>query len=281
MKKHLHLNTSTVITYLIFLVLVALFLLPFAWTLFTSLKTDNEIYSKVIRFFPKKIVFIQYLRVLTKMQDFTRFFYNSIMVTLWSLVLIVILSTTSGFAFGVVKIRGKGIFLAFILLVLTLPYALYLIPVYLMLDSINVINTHLALILPYTALNLPMSILIMRGSFKTIPMELEEASVIDGCTLFQTWSRVMLPIVKPNIAVVIVLGFINIWGEFMYAQTLTNSPDAQTLAIGITFLRDEAASWQFGPLSTAIVLSIIPPFLIFIFMQRYFVKGIIEGALKG
>jgi len=274
-------KTSTIVIYLLFIIAAAVFLAPFIWTLFTSIKPDAEIYSKTIRLFPQKAVLTQYIRVLTKMNDFPLFFFNTGNITLWALVLIVILSTTSGYAFGTIEMRGKKFFLMFILLVLTLPYALYLIPVYLMLDSFNLINSHLALILPYAALNLPMSILIMRGSFKSIPKELEEASIIDGCTLFQTWSKVMLPIVKPNIAVVIVLGFINIWGEFMYAQTLTNTPKAQTLAIGITFLRDEAASWQFGPLSTAIVLSIIPPFLIFIFMQRYFVKGIIEGALKG
>lgn len=274
-------KASTMVTYLLFLIFASLFLAPFIWTVFTSFKADAEIYSQTIKLFPQQVVLTQYIRVLTKMKDFPLFFFNTANITFWALVLIVLLSTTSGYAFGTIEIRGKKIFLMFILLVLTLPYALYLIPVYLMLDSVNLINTHLALILPYAALNLPMSILIMRGSFKSIPKELEEASIIDGCNLFQTWSRVMLPILRPNIAVVIVLGFINIWGEFMYAQTLTNSPSAQTLAIGITFLRDEAASWQFGPLSTAITLSIIPPFLIFIFMQRYFVKGIIEGALKG
>ena len=270
-----------IIIYTILIFLIIAFLAPFVWTVFTSLKPDSEIYSKTIKLFPQKIVFTQYIRVISKMQDFPLFFYNTVSVTFWTLVLIVFLSTTSGYAFGVVNFRGQRVFLSFILLVLTLPYALYLIPVYLMLDKVNLINTHFALVLPYAALNLPMSSLIMRGSFKSIPKELEEAAIIDGCNMFQTWAKVMLPIVKSSVAVVIVLAFINVWGEFMYAQTLTNSPAAQTLAIGITFLRDEAASWQFGPLSTAITLSIIPPFIIFIMMQRYFVKGIIEGALKG
>ena len=270
-----------IIIYTILIFLIIAFLAPFVWTVFTSLKPDSEIYSKTIKLFPQKIVFTQYIRVISKMQDFPLFFYNTVSVTFWTLVLIVFLSTTSGYAFGVVNFRGQRVFLSFILLVLTLPYALYLIPVYLMLDKVNLINTHFALVLPYAALNLPMSSLIMRGSFKSIPKELEEAAIIDGCNMFQTWAKVMLPIVKSSVAVVIVLAFINVWGEFMYAQTLTNSPAAQTLAIGITFLLDEAASWQFGPLSTAITLSIIPPFIIFIMMQRYFVKGIIEGALKG
>ena len=126
-----------------------------------------------------------------------------------------------------------------------------------------------------------MSILIMRGNFKIIPREIEEAAVIDGCGYFRTWLIVILPIVKPGISVVTVLAFLNVWGEFLYGRTLTNTPNAQTLAIGITFLRDEAASWQFGPLSTAITLSIIPPFLLFLAMQKYIISGITEGAVKG
>ena len=272
---------SNIITYVVLISLTLVFLAPFVWTVFTSVKPDSEIYSQTIRLFPTKLTLTHYERVINKMQDFPKFFFNTVSITFWTLLLIVLLATTSGYTFGVIPFKGHKLFLVFILLVLTLPYALYLIPVYLMLDSINVINTHLALILPYAALNLPMSILIMRGSFKRIPKELEEASIIDGCSIFQTWWHVMLPVVKPSVAVVIVLAFINVWGEFMYGRTLTNSPDAQTLAIGITFLRDEAASWQFGPLSTAITLSIIPPFIIFVAMQKYFVKGIIEGALKG
>jgi ABC-type glycerol-3-phosphate transport system permease component len=262
-------------------VLTVLFLAPFFWTVSTSFKTDADIYSKTIRLLPSKPTLVQYVRVIQKMEDFPRFFFNTVNITLWTLVLIVMLSTTSGYAFGRLAFKGQKLFMSFFLLVLTLPYALYLIPIYLMLDKVGLINTHLALILPYAALNLPMSMLIMRGSFKGIPRELEEASIIDGCSLFQTWWKIMVPIVNPSIAVVIVLGFINVWGEFLYGRTLTNTPAAQTLAIGITFLRDEAASWQFGPLSTAITLSIIPPFIIFLVMQRYFVKGIIEGALKG
>lgn len=272
---------ANITTYFILIILSIVFFVPFFWTVSTSFKVDQEIYSNTIKLFPSKPVLVQYVKVIQKMDDFTKFFFNTANITLWTLVLVVLLSTTSGYAFGRLTFKGQNIFMAFFLLVLTLPYALYLIPIYLMLDKIGLINTHLALILPYGALNLPMSMLIMRGSFKGVPKEIEEASIIDGCSLFQTWWKIMLPIVKPSVAVVTVLGFINVWGEFLYGRTLTNTPAAQTLAIGITFLRDEAASWQFGPLSTAITLSIIPPFIIFVFMQKYFVKGIIEGSVKG
>ena len=97
----------------------------------------------------------------------------------------------------------------------------------------------------------------------------------------QTFSRVMLPIVKPGIATVIIMTFISVWGEFTYARTLCTTAKSQTLAVGITFLRDEAASWQYGTLTATIILSLIPVLAIFLSMQKYFIKGIMAGAVKG
>ena len=108
-----------------------------------------------------------------------------------------------------------------------------------------------------------------------------EAARIDGASQWQTFSRVMLPIVKPGIATVIIMTFITVWGEFTYARTLCVTAKSQTLAVGITFLRDEAASWQYGTLTATIILSLIPVMIIFLSMQKYFVKGIMAGAVKG
>ena len=267
MKKRF--SVWNLICYLLLILLAVIFLAPFIFTLFTSIKPDEEIYASVMTVFPHTVVLDHYNRVFTQMTD------------LFSLVIVVVLSATTGYTFGKLYFRGVGVFMGFILLVLTLPYAIYLIPIYLMQDQVNLINTHWGLILPYTAMNLPMSVLIMRGHFKSIPNELMDASIIDGCGYFKAWRYVMLPIAKPGLAVVAILTFINVWGEFMFAQTLSNTPKAQTLSVGITFLRDEAASWQFGTLSAVIVMSLIPPLIIFLAMQKYFVAGITEGALKG
>ncbi len=279
MKKRF--SVWNLICYLLLILLAVIFLAPFIFTLFTSIKPDEEIYASVMTVFPHTVVLDHYNRVFTQMTDFFSYFYNTVYVTLFSLVIVVVLSATTGYTFGKLYFRGVGIFMGFILLVLTLPYAIYLIPIYLMQDQVNLINTHWGLILPYTAMNLPMSVLIMRGHFKSIPNELMDASIIDGCGYFKAWRYVMLPIAKPGLAVVAILTFINVWGEFMFAQTLSNTPKAQTLSVGITFLRDEAASWQFGTLSAVIVMSLIPPLIIFLAMQKYFVAGITEGALKG
>jgi ABC-type glycerol-3-phosphate transport system permease component len=279
MKKKL--NVSNIMIFSILAMTALIFLVPFIWTFVTSIKDNKEIYSPFIILIPSNATFEHYHKVLTQMSDFILYFRNTIVVTFWSVIGTVILSAMTGYAFAKTKFAGKNIYLAFILLILTLPYAIYLIPIYIMEDKVNLINTYTGLILPYIAINLPLSIFIMRGQFNSIPDGLMEAATIDGCNFFQVWYKIMLPIAKPGVAIIIIFTFINVWGEFLFARTLTATADAQTLAVGITFLRDEAASWQYGTLSATIILSLIPLMAIFLSMQKYFIRGIMEGALKG
>jgi ABC-type glycerol-3-phosphate transport system permease component len=274
-------EVSKTIIFILLALITLVFLAPFIWTLLTSIKSDKEIYSSSVIIIPTMVSFDHYIKVLTQMQDFIFFFRNTIIITFFSVIATVLISAMTGYAFAKLQFAGKKIYLAFILLILTLPYAIYLIPIYIMQDKFNLINTHLGLILPYIAINLPMSIFIMRGQFINIPNELMEASTIDGCNFFEVWSKIMMPIAKPGLAIIIIFTFINVWGEFLFARTLSSTPAVQTLAVGITFLRDEAASWQYGTLCATIILSLIPLLAIFLSMQKYFIEGIMEGALKG
>lgn len=278
MKKSI--SISNIIIFALLLITALVFLVPFIWTLLTSLKADEEIYSATFRIFPSKVTFVHYIKIVTQMNDFIRFSINTFSITFFTVITTVVLSTMTGYAFSKLVFVGKKIYFAFILLVLTVPYAVYLIPIYIMEDKINIINTHPGLILPYIAINLPMTIFIMRGTFNNIPNGLAEAATIDGCNFLQVWYKIMIPIAKPGIATIIIFTFINVWGEFMFARTLTSTPAAQTLAVGITFLRDEAASWQYGTLSATITLSLVPLLVVFLSMQKYFIRGIMEGALK-
>ena len=275
------LKLPEVIIFIILLLTAVVFLVPFLWTFLTSIKDNKEIYSSTVVIIPSIVTLEHYVKVITQMEDFLKFSYNTVVITLWSVAATVILSAMMGYAFAKLNFIGKKIYLAFILLILTLPYAIYLIPIYILEDKVNLIDTHVGLILPYVAINLPMSIFIMRGTFSNIPNGLSEAATIDGCNFFQVWSRIMMPIAKPGLATIVIFTFINVWGEFMFARTLASTPAAQTLAVGITFLRDEAASWQYGTLTATIMLSLIPLLAIFLSMQKYFIRGITEGALKG
>jgi len=278
MKKPI--SVSNIIIFTILLITALVFLVPFIWTLLTSLKANEEIYSGTFTILPSKVTFVHYIKVVTQMNDFMRFSINTFSITFFTVFATVVFSAMTGYAFSKLAFVGKKIYFGFILLVLTVPYAVYLIPIYIMEDKLNLINTHIGLILPYIAINLPMTIFIMRGTFNNIPNGLAEAAKMDGCNFLQVWYKIMIPIAKPGIATIIIFTFINVWGEFMFARTLTSTPAAQTLAVGITFLRDEAASWQYGTLSATITLSLIPLLVIFLSMQKYFIRGIMEGALK-
>ena len=274
-------RVARTVVFIILLFLAFLFVVPFVWTFLTSFKPDTEIYTTSLHLLPQQPTMEHYRKVFTQMQDFWGYFRNSVIVSLGSVLMTVLLGATTGYAFSKYRFPGHGAFLALVLLVLTLPYVIYLIPVYIMQSRIDLNNTHLGLILPYIAVNLTMAVFIMRGQFNNVPNQLMEAAAIDGCNPFQTFWKVMLPVVKPGMSSVVIMTFITVWGEFTYAKTLTTTAAARPLAVGITFLRDEAASWQYGTLTATITLSLIPVLIIFLSMQKYFIKGIMEGSLKG
>lgn len=269
------------ILFLILLITAFVFIIPFLWTFLTSLKTNDEIYAATLTILPTKVTFDHYIKVVTQMGDFLKYFRNSVVVSLWSVLATVVFSASMGYAFSKMNFKFKNFYLGFVLFILTLPYVIYLIPIYIMESKMDLIDTSWGLILPYIATNLPMSVFIMRGQFNNVPNTLGEAATIDGCNNWQVFSKIMLPVVKPGVATVIIFTFINVWGEFTYGRTLTATSKAQTLPVGITFLRDEAASWQYGTLTATIILSLIPLLIIFLSMQKYFISGIMEGALKG
>lgn len=267
--------------FILLLVISFFFIIPFLWTLLTSLKTDAEIYSAALTFLPERFYIGHYTGIFTKLGNFLKYFSNSVIVSFWSVLFNVLLAATLGYSFSKFQYWGRDFFLGFILLIITLPYVIYLIPIYIMQSRFDLIDTRLGLILPYIATNLPMSVFIMRGQFNGVPDEMMEAARIDGATDLKTFLKVMIPIVKPGIATVIIMTFITVWGEFTYARTLSTTAKSQTLAVGITFLRDEAASWQYGTLTATIMLSLIPVLIIFLSMQKYFIRGIMAGAVKG
>lgn len=274
-------NISRVIIFIVLFLVSLVFIVPFLWTFLCSVKPDAEIYTANIKILPTTMSGAHYQKVFTQMGDFIAFFRNSIVVSFFSVALVVLFSTTMGYAFSKLRFFGKPFFAAVILLVLTIPYVIYLIPIYIMESNANMLDTCWGLILPYVATNLPLAVFIMQAQFDSVPKELSEASRIDGCNQWKTFYKIMVPVVKPGIATVIIFTFITVWGEFTYARTLTTTTRSQTLSVGITFLRDEAASWQYGTLCATIVLSLIPTLIIFLAMQKYLVKGIMEGAVKG
>lgn len=279
MKKRF--SASSIICFLVLLIIAVVFIMPFLWTFLTSVKPDNEIYTNVMHVLPRQVSLEHYRYVFTQMTNFGKYFKNSVVSSFWTVLVVTLLAASMGYSFAKFNYKGKGAFFAFVLLVLTLPYIIYLIPIYIMGSRLKIINTVTGLVLPYIATNLPMAVFIMRGQFMNVPSTLSEAARIDGCNEWRLFSNIVMPCVKPGIATVVIYTFINVWGEFTYARTLTQNQLSQTLPVGIVFLQDEASTWAYGTLAAVITMSLIPVLIMFLSMQKYFVKGIMEGALKG
>jgi ABC-type glycerol-3-phosphate transport system permease component len=263
-------------------ILVSLIILfPIIWIIFTSFKSVEEIYSIPLTIWPKKIVLTNYLLVIKNLPEFPIYFFNTIKVTLGTILLILPLSAASGFVLARRDFFGKGIIKSLLLAFIAIPFIVYLVPIYVLEDVFSLLDTNLGLILPYTALNLPLSIIIMESAYRELPRELEEAAYIDGASSYQIWLKVLTPLVITSLAAVTIFTFIAVWEEYMFARTLMMKTSAQTLSVGLPNLKVEAKSWAYGTLSAALTLSLLPAIIVFIFLRKYFVEGLLRGSIKG
>ena len=233
--------------YVLAIIFSLFFLFPIFWMLITSIRTTQDIYQIPPTLWPGEITFENYKYVLTEMNGGIRYFINSIVVTTISVFLVVLASAMGGYAFGIRNFWGKEYFFMGIVFVLTVPYIMYLIPIYLIEFKLHIRNTWLGLILPYVALNIPWGLLIMRSAFSTIPLEIRDAAIIDGCNEFQAWYKVLLPITRPALAATVIITFVFVWQEFLFASTLMTKNVWQTLPVGIVWLRDELQTMESTP----------------------------------
>lgn len=261
--------------------------LPFAWVVLTSLKPNSEIYTNDVKILPQNPTFEQYERIIEKGDQLPKYVYNTLIYSAITISLVVIFGAMAGYALGMLAFRGSQIIITLILSLLSVPWIILIIPLLLFefrLErwlGIEVWNTRLGLILPYIALFMPVAIWIMRGTFMGMPRELGEAARIDGASEFVIFWRVYLPMAKGGVATVILLTFIDIWNEVLLAASLATDPKIANINTGLRILADEGQSFAFGTLSAAIIIAMIPTLIVFVALQRYYVRGISEGALAG
>ncbi|MFT5369651.1 MAG: ABC-type glycerol-3-phosphate transport system permease component [Candidatus Latescibacterota bacterium] len=275
-------RTEKMIVNFLITLFALLYLSPLLWIAITSIKPESEIYdAQNFHILPQQASLTHYTHVFDQLQDFPIYCYNTLKITFATIIVVLIVSATCGYALAHLTFAGKKYFLSFILFVMAIPWMLMLMPIYEMEVQIGLLNTLPGLILPYAAMFLPIAILIMRAAFLAIPVDLRQAAQIDGASEFTIWWRIMLPITRPSMVVIILMTFLSCWKEYTYAVTLNSLPSATTLAVGITYLKDEAQSWAFGTLSAAIMIVAIPLIIAFLFLQKRIIGGLSEGALKG
>ncbi len=269
--------TSSVL-FIVLLIISLLFVIPILYCVFTSFKTSSEILREVT-FFPRQFTLENYKYVFERGAKYLNYYWNTIVITVASVVATVLMAALAGYAFAKLPFRGSNQILAGILFVLTFPLTAMLIPIYMMESNLGIINTHIGMILPNIICILPFSIFIMRGTFRGLPQELEDSAEIDGCGVVRTWWNIMLPLAKNALVIVIVSGFYNVWGEYTIAKTLATRENIMPISVALTLLKGE--DWNYGVLSSAITMSIIPPIVIFAAFQSQLVEGMVAGSVKG
>jgi ABC-type glycerol-3-phosphate transport system permease component len=266
------------------LVLAALllFLVPILQTIFTSIKPDIEIYKTPVRLWPAHPTTAHFVKVLTRLRtDFLNFFRNSIVVTSVSVTLMLFLGSMAAYGLARIDFRGKALFIFFVSFLVSIPLIITVIPIFMLETALRVKNTNIGLIMPYTAVYMPVPLFIIYASFLRVPGELEDAAKIDGCGRFFVYSRIFVPLSVGGMVAAGIVAFLNCWGEFPLALILNTKRSATTLPIGIMLVNAEEQAWALGPMSAVMILSIILPMTLYFSLQRYFVRGLMEGSLKG
>jgi len=268
---------SRLLSHAALVVLALFFLAPLIYILLSSFKPTEEIFAVPQSILPMNWTLDAYREIGGGRVG--QYFRNTTVITLSSVILVVILSSLAGYGFAKLPFRGSNLVLLAIVGTLTIPLAILLVPIFLMANQVGLLSTNLGLILPNVAVTLPFAILIMRANFLSIPLEVEEAGIMDGAGTFTRWRLIMLPMARNGVVLVTIITSYNVWGEYILAKTLAMNPDSMPLSVGLTLLKGEV--WDYGLLAAVIVLATLPPIIIFVFFQRKIVDGIAQGAVKG
>lgn len=263
---------------LIFFCIVAM--VPVLWVVSMSFKSVQEAYT-TSSFWPLHPSWDAYSYAFANIPDLPRYFVNSVIVTTGGLVGVLIVSCLAGYALVWLDFPGRRLILVAMVASLFFPTQITsLIGIYEVNADLNLLDNLIGLILPYIAINLVVSTFIMTGIFRAVPKELLEAARIDGCSVLRTFWQVALPLCINGLVVVAMLNFIAMWGEFLLAYTLTSTAAARTLTVGMAEATAGTGVWEWPRIAAVYMVMIVPPIVLFIALQRWFMKGLMEGALR-
>lgn len=254
-------------------------LFPALWMLATSLKTETELQRVPITWWPDAPTLANYERAFTD-QPLLRFLGNSAAVAALSTLLALLVSVLAAYALARLEVRGRGIALAVLLLVGTVPLVTLLVPLFQVFRTLGLLNTWAALVLPYAVLSLPVCTLTLVGFLDSVPRDLEAAAAVDGCTRLGALWRIVVPLAAPGVFTAGILAFVNAWDEFLLALSFNANPALRTLPVGITLYQGEFA-FPWPVISAALVVGLVPVALLIAVFQERVVGGLTAGGVKG
>ena len=277
-QSKLNLITNAMI-YTLLIIGVMLTIIPFIYMVSTSLKGAVYVFEFPPRFIPAEPTLGNFVAAWTS-KSFDRYFLNSIMVTTSTTVLVVLFSSMMAFAFARFNFMFKKPLYYSIMIFMMLPAMTLIVPQFMLASKLNLLNSLPGLVVVYVAMNLPLNTFILTGFLKQVPRELEEAAMIDGASSWAIYWRIMLPLSKPALATVAIFSSLGAWDEYVWALTVLNEPSKRTLPVAIAAFQGVFYS-DWGLVFAASLIAIVPIIVLFVLLQRYFIKGAISGAIKG
>lgn len=278
-KKKKKMRPSTIILMIILFAIAVIQIYPLIWMVLFSLKDNTEIFYTNIAGFPKVWRWENYSTALISGGLF-KYFLNSVFYTGITIVVSGLLSAMSAYAISRMKWRLSNVVLSLFTIGIMIPIHATLLPLFIVLDRTKLLGSYWALLLPYIAFAIPLSIMILVGFYKSIPKDLEEAALIDGCNIYTTFFKIIFPIVRPALATVSIFTFLGTWNELMFANTFVNSSKYRTLTVGImSFAGQYSTDW--GAIGAGMVIATLPTVLIYILLSKQVQDSLVAGAVKG
>lgn len=274
-------SVRKLILYIAIASIVAYCLGPILWELLTSFKVNEDIETIPNIYFPNRYTLDHYQQLFIR-RPFLWYLFNSAFVSITSTVLCLAIGAPAAYALTRLQLPGEKIILTGVLIVTLFPYILLFLGLLETVRAVGLANNYLALIIPYTAINLPLTILVLRSFFKQLPLDLEDMAKVDGYKTWQILVKIVLPLTLPALVTTGILAFIFAWNEFLFALTFITQETMKTLPVAVSQI---SGSTQFetpyGPLAAATILGTLPLIVLVLFFQRKIVQGLTAGAVKG
>lgn len=279
MNKKKKISPVKLVIHLFLMMVAVIQIYPLFWLFTFSLKDNAEIFGGNIAGLPQHWRFSNYGTALFQ-ANVLRYFFNSFFVTFATILLTTILAATAAYATQRMVWRGRQVVMRIILLGMMVPIHAVLLPLFIVLSKLKMLNSHGALIIPYVAFGLPMAVYLFSGFFASLPRELEEAAAIDGCNIFQMFFKVILPLIRPAIATAAIFTFISSWNELMFAVTFINKAEYKTLTVGIMSMVG-AYTTKWGEIGAGLMIATIPTVIIYLLLSDQVQDSLVAGAVKG
>src|SRR6266404_5977856 len=271
-------SLELLLTYAGLLITYAILLLPIGWLIVSSFRSNDSIQTGRLIPALSELTLSNYIEVFAINNVFV-FLANSVVIATSVMFLVVMLGSLGAYALSRFTLRGKNLLMMSTLLPQFFPYVLILIPFYVLMSNLGLVDTHIGLILTHTSITLPFAIWMLTGYFNAIPKELDQAALIDGCSRLGVLFRILYPVAIPGLVVAGFFAFVVSWGDYLFVSILSQSNETQTLPIGLqTFMSSLEVQW--GLITAGTVLTIVPTVIFFSIVQRRLVSGLTAGAVK-